>query len=342
MGSPLSPILADLVMDDLETHCLKSLGSCVSMYYRYVDDIFAIVPRANVNKILTTFNKYHERLQFTHEIECNSSITFLNTTVMRQDNKLITNWYKKPTWSGRYINYLSNHPFKYKCNTIYNLVDHALLLSDERFHSDNIKIVKETLLNNGFPKQIIKRFVHKRINFLKHNDNTSNTTNCEPSDKIPFTSLPYVKDVTDNVAYSLKNSGLRVVYSLPKKLNTIIKRGKDLLTKDRITNVVYQIKCNDCNAPYIGQTKRHLSTRVKEHCNNIKLHPSSHSVISKHRSEFAHDFDWKTYNILHSEKHVRKRELAEMFFIKKFDNTINSQKDTECLNSIYDKIIKVV
>src|SRR5580765_8298616 len=88
--------------------------------------------------------------------------------------------------------------------------------------------------HNGFPKQIIKRFIHKRINFLKHNNNTNNTTNCEPPDKIPYISLPYVKDVTDNVAYSLKNSGLRVVYSLPKKLNTIIKCGKDLVTKDSI------------------------------------------------------------------------------------------------------------
>ncbi|XP_029664892.1 uncharacterized protein LOC115236523 [Formica exsecta] len=51
MGSPLSPILADIVMDDLETHCLSSLSFAVPVYYRYVDDIFAIVPRAKVDEI---------------------------------------------------------------------------------------------------------------------------------------------------------------------------------------------------------------------------------------------------------------------------------------------------
>jgi len=40
MGSPLSPILADIVMDDLETHCLSNLDFVVNTFYRYVDDIF--------------------------------------------------------------------------------------------------------------------------------------------------------------------------------------------------------------------------------------------------------------------------------------------------------------
>ncbi|XP_025270368.1 uncharacterized protein LOC112639708 [Camponotus floridanus] len=60
MGSPLSPILADMVMENLEMQCLNSLGFTVSTYYRFVDDVFAIVPRAKINEILTKFNNYHE------------------------------------------------------------------------------------------------------------------------------------------------------------------------------------------------------------------------------------------------------------------------------------------
>ncbi|KAL6417181.1 hypothetical protein ACFW04_014610 [Cataglyphis niger] len=107
----------------------------------------------------------------------------------------------------------------------------------------------------------------------------------------------------------------------------------DCLLSNR-TEVVYKINCKNCSASYIGQTKRHLSIRVKEHFNNIKMHASNLSVISKHKLEFNHDFDWSAPNSLHNEKHIRKREIAEMFFIKKFDNTINSKKDTENLNNI--------
>ncbi|GAB1867929.1 Reverse transcriptase domain-containing protein [Camponotus japonicus] len=99
MGSPLSPVLADMVMDDLETQCLSSLNFTVPIYYKFIDDVFAIVPRTKIDEILTTFNNYHQRLKFSYEIEVNSSISFLNATVTRFDNRLITNWYRKPTWS---------------------------------------------------------------------------------------------------------------------------------------------------------------------------------------------------------------------------------------------------
>jgi len=41
MGSPLSPVLADLVLEDLEVDCLKKLPFEVSVFYRYVDDILS-------------------------------------------------------------------------------------------------------------------------------------------------------------------------------------------------------------------------------------------------------------------------------------------------------------
>ncbi|XP_071576008.1 uncharacterized protein [Temnothorax nylanderi] len=68
MGSPLSPVLADIVMEDLETHCLASLDFCLSFFRRYVDDVIAIIPKDKIGDVLTVFNNYHPRLKFTHEI----------------------------------------------------------------------------------------------------------------------------------------------------------------------------------------------------------------------------------------------------------------------------------
>jgi len=103
--------------------------------------------------------------------------------------------------------------------------------------------------------------------------------------------------------------------------------------------VVYKINCNDCDKVYIGQTKRYLVTRIKEHRNNIKNPLGNFSVVTDYRLSFNHNFDWDNLNILHKEKNRKKREIAEMFFIKQFNDTINLQKDTENLNPIYNKII---
>jgi len=61
---------------------------------------------------------------------------------------------------------------------------------------------------------------------------------------------------------------------------------------------MYKIFCKDCDASYMGQTKRKLKTRLNEHIKNIKLDPQKHSVISDHILEHDHSFDWKSIKIL--------------------------------------------
>jgi len=68
MGSPLSSIISDLIMHDLEERALETLGFSLPFYLRYVDDIAMAIPFNSVRKILNIFNGLHPRLQFTAEI----------------------------------------------------------------------------------------------------------------------------------------------------------------------------------------------------------------------------------------------------------------------------------
>jgi len=342
MGSPLSPILADVVMEDLEMHCIKKLDFEIHTYYRYVDDIFLIIPKTKVESVLKMFNNYHPRLKFTHEMEMNNTLSFLNTSVIREGRELLTNWYRKPTYSGRYINYFSNHPKQYKLNTITNLVDQAIMLSSERFHATNIEIIKSILINNCYPVELLNKKIKERIRSIKINKATTNEKTEDNTKNIKkFLTLPFVKNASDDIRGIVKNC-VDVIYTIPKKLNMFIKNGKDRLTPQQKTEIVYKISCKDCDQVYIGQTKRHLETRMKEHRNNIKNPSGNYSVVTEHRLSCNHDFEWDKPEILHMEKNRRKREIAEMFFIKKFkksNKSINLQKDTDNLNVIYDRII---
>lgn len=223
-------------------------------------------------------------------------------------------------------------------------MDRAILLSDRRFHNRNIELIKNILRNNCFPEHIIKKHVNDRIKVLsfRHSNavENSNCNNIQEEKKKNFIVIPYVNGVAQSVSRVLKNCKFDVLHTVPKKLDCIIKRGKEKLKFDVQTELVYKIDCADRDISYIGQTKRHLSTRIREHNRDIRKHVSNPSVISKHRITRGHDFNWSQSKILHREKHTRKREIAEMFFIKKHTNTINSQRDTENLSAIYDKLIK--
>jgi len=43
--------------------------------------------------------------------------------------------------------------------------------------------------------------------------------------------LPYINNLTDNISRTLKKKRLKIIYKIPKKLNTLIKRDKDVLPK---------------------------------------------------------------------------------------------------------------
>ena len=62
---------SNIVMDHIEINCLNKLDVNPLAYYMYVDDIFAIIPRNELNIMLDASNSYDDRLELTHKIEEN-------------------------------------------------------------------------------------------------------------------------------------------------------------------------------------------------------------------------------------------------------------------------------
>ena len=60
MGSPLSPIIADIVMQDLKETALKKLSAQPLFYFRYVDDILLALPSDSVDDTLNIFNSLRD------------------------------------------------------------------------------------------------------------------------------------------------------------------------------------------------------------------------------------------------------------------------------------------
>jgi len=71
-------------------------------------------------------------------------LDFLDLTLIRDNDRLISNWYTKPSFSGRFLNFHSQHPLIHKRGTIISLVDRVLLLSHPRYHKENLDLVIET------------------------------------------------------------------------------------------------------------------------------------------------------------------------------------------------------
>ncbi|KYN22070.1 hypothetical protein ALC57_05546 [Trachymyrmex cornetzi] len=89
----------------------------------------------------------------------------------------------------------------------------------------------------------------------------------------------------------------------------------------------------------LGQTCRQLKSRITEHKNHIRWNTSVRNVITEHRLQEGHDFDWNSVAILDEKPHYRKRLISEMIFIRRQTHGLNLQTDMEGLPKAYLPII---
>ena len=125
MGSPLGPLFANIFMCEFERkHMaeLKKLG--VKRWLRYVDDIFAtFANKEDAEKVLEFINKQHPNIKFTVEHEKDQQLAFLDVMVKRNSHEYYTSLYRKPTFTGVYLNWTSLTARKYKIGLIKCLLD---------------------------------------------------------------------------------------------------------------------------------------------------------------------------------------------------------------------------
>ena len=96
MGSPVSPVVANIFMAELETKALEGLVCAPSVWYKYVDDVLSVVKRSLVQLLLDHLNGQHESITFTIEMEENGVLPFMDVVLKQSVNgKIETSVYQK-------------------------------------------------------------------------------------------------------------------------------------------------------------------------------------------------------------------------------------------------------
>ena len=67
MGSPVSPVVANLYMEYFEEIALKTSPVQTKLWKRFVDDILCILKKGDENLALTHINSLRECIPFTME-----------------------------------------------------------------------------------------------------------------------------------------------------------------------------------------------------------------------------------------------------------------------------------
>ena len=96
MGSPVSAVIANMVMEDVETRALNSFISDPKHWKRY-DDTSVFLKQDMLTDLFNHINAVENSINFTMEKENDASFAFLDTLITRLERgQLSTKVYRKP------------------------------------------------------------------------------------------------------------------------------------------------------------------------------------------------------------------------------------------------------
>ena len=159
MGSPVSVVVANLVMEDVEQEALSTFHTPLRFWRRYVDDTCTALPSTLVDSFHDHLNSINPCIQFTIERESDGQLPFLDIFLNREeDGSISTSVYRKAIHTDQYLCFHSHHPAAHKQAVVRTLMCRAEALSSSGVsHAQEEKLVSQALQGNGYPKG----FIHK-------------------------------------------------------------------------------------------------------------------------------------------------------------------------------------
>jgi hypothetical protein len=334
MGNPLSPFLADIFMSKFETD-LRKQSNFPKIWLRYVDDIFAIIDKDfNLDTFLQQINSQYTSIKFTYEKETDGKLPFLDLLIKRIDNNLKFEIYRKKTHTYRYIQMNSNHSWQHKMaawnSMIYRLINIPM---DQDAFDKELNLIKEIAIFNGYKKDMILRLVKKHKWKKQINELSSLKSEIDTVKK--RSALIFIPKLSNQITKVFKKYNVEIVSSKNNNFKSLIGSTKDQL-KENQKSGIYSIQCMDCDKCYVGQTRRNIGIRFKEHLRNIKNQEDEKSPLAEHVLGTNHNINSiKLLKQVNNSQELNVREAIEM--TKNKNNLLNWD-----LNPLQNSLLKLL
>ena len=121
-----------------------------------------------------------------------------------------------------------------------------------------------------------------------------------------------------NLKKTFATLGSLDVYFTTSKLKSHLGGLKASVPKPLRSHLVYEISCSTCCGTYVGQTVRHLDTRLQEH-RNVK------KPVGQHLSKCGASLSLENVRVLATEQNPRLLLALEAVFIRRRKPALNNR-----------------
>ncbi|BHF66391.1 hypothetical protein SprV_0200940800 [Sparganum proliferum] len=309
MGSPVSGLVAELVLQELEK--IAFLQHEPVFWHRYVDDTFVIVKKDMLQHFHSLLNAVFPDIKLTREEEQEQQLPFLDVLVRRNLNgELGTTVYRTATNTTQLLSFHSNRPVAHKrscVKTLFKRIQTHCIKPEDRVRE--ARYLRDQFVQNGYPRAFISRCLRRRHQRTR--------TSTPPT---IWHSLPYIKgvsEVTERIAAEL---GVGIAHRPKATMRNRVMKIKDRLKPEEQSGVVYRIPCQNCLCNYTGQTGRMLGSRIHEHKLAV-WRGDALSQVAAHTYEMCHEFNFAATKIVAHAGNKTGRELIEA--LASDENSVN-------------------
>lgn len=231
MGSPVSPILASIVMNNIIDTTFKTVQKPI-LFTKYVDDILIIDNKEKIMNIYKRLNEidYNVQLELEWMNEKTNSINYLELTIInKRDCSISTKWYQREISSQRILNYHTQHNPTQIRATANNYIRTMIKLTDNIHKKETIKKAKQILRINNYPQKLTENLIKKVMEEQELSSQVTEKINESMYSKqthMAKNALPYIKGLSTEFAKDIRkgNDNLMIPHTT---VNTIKQRIMD-------------------------------------------------------------------------------------------------------------------
>ena len=327
MGSPVSPIVANLYMERFEQIALRTAPRPPNTWLRYVDDTFVILHQYDIDSFTKHINSIDPHIQFTSEEPIDDKLAFLDTKVIiNEDATLRTIVYRKPTHTDQYLNFKSNHHIQHKRSVVRTLLNRInTVVSTEEDKIQEREHVTRVLRDNAYEEWMFETPRTSR------NSSPQRTSKQKAGKSYP---IPYIHGLSEKIGKIYRAHGVNFYYKPMNSIRNILVHPKDPTPNSKKCGVIYHIKCQDCPQHYIGETARNLGQRLKEH----QRKTGTLTAVGEHIHTLNHHINPEETKVLGREDKFWRRKIHEAITIKALQPPLNRDQGYH-LPPIFDDLV---
>ncbi|XP_047457867.1 uncharacterized protein LOC125018165, partial [Mugil cephalus] len=315
MGSPVSPIVANLYMEEVETRALDTFaGPTPTHWYRYVDDTWVKIKTKEVESFTKHINTVDSNIKFTREDISGACLAFLDCLVrVEEDRSLNIEVYRKPTHTDQHLLFDSHHPLEHKLGVIRTLQHRAQTVPTRQDGKDKEGThIKQTLKTCGYPNWA----------FVKGSKRYPRKDREEEQNRRKNITIPYIAGVSEKLRRIFGKHRIPVYFKPGNTLRQKLVHPKDKTPRQKQSNVVYAVQCSEeCTDLYIGETKQPIHKRMAQH--RRASSSGNDSAVHLHLKDKGHSFEDNNVKVLAREDRWFERGVKEAIYVKMEKPSLN-------------------